>query len=376
MVITIILVFIFSTSNAQLKPKIEFTGDKVVVSNLDQEVFYTFLRYNNSQQDFNDLFPVRTEGSETNISGEYKTDANSIWFVPRFPFAQGVTYVSVFYTEQLAKNTNEVYLPAMDGTTLSLTFNLKPVSAVTPQVVSIFPSADILPENLLRFHILFSTPMTTGNIYKHVKLLDDQHQEVEKAFLIIDQEFWDEEMTHATLLLDPGRIKRGLRGNLDMKSPLLEGKKYTLVVSGGWKDGNGTKIIQEFKKEFICSAADRQVPDISTWKVTAPTSFNNFLLIQFPESLDATLLENSFRIKDNRGEVVSGRYSVSGNETAVTFQPEHSWNSGMYTLDINPKLEDLAGNNLNRLFDTDLKKDHPQNRVNTSLTFKVSEPVR
>jgi hypothetical protein len=39
---------------------------------------------------------------------------------------------------------------------------------------------------------------------------------------------------------------------------------------------------------------------------------------------------------------------------ACYFIPEQNWSAGSYTLRILSKLEDLAGNNLNKVFDRDI----------------------
>jgi hypothetical protein len=58
------------------------------------------------------------------MQGRYDVHATSISFTPRFPFARGVTYVATFYTEELTKNYNEVYLPEIRTGTLTLEFSL------------------------------------------------------------------------------------------------------------------------------------------------------------------------------------------------------------------------------------------------------------
>ncbi len=42
-------------------------------------------------------------------------------------------------------------------------------------------------------------------------------------------------------------------------------------------------------------------------------------------------------------------------ETGFLFTPEKPWETGLYKLQVESRLADLAGNNLNRLFDVDLQ---------------------
>jgi hypothetical protein len=68
------------------------------------------------------------------------------------------------------------------------------------------------------------------------------------------------------------------------------------------------------------------------------------------------LLKNAVRVVDNKGIVVNGVIEIEAKETIVHFIPSAAWSAGDYTLEIESRLEDLAGNNLNRLFDKDLTK--------------------
>ena len=68
------------------------------------------------------------------------------------------------------------------------------------------------------------------------------------------------------------------------------------------------------------------------------------------------LLKNAIRIVDNAGNVVNGVIEIEAKETILHFTPSAAWSAGDYTLEIESRLEDLAGNNLNRLFDKDLTK--------------------
>ena len=68
----------------------------------------------------------------------------------------------------------------------------------------------MLPENLLKFYVHFSAPMSRGNIYDYIRLLNADGKQVELPFLEIDEELWDDSLTRLTLFIDPGRIKRGV----------------------------------------------------------------------------------------------------------------------------------------------------------------------
>ena len=71
--------------------------------------------------------------------------------------------------------------------------------------------------------------MSFGDAYRHIRLLDEAGREVPRAFLQTAHELWDARRQRFTLILDPGRIKRGLRSNVEVGAPLREGGRYRLV---------------------------------------------------------------------------------------------------------------------------------------------------
>src|SRR5690606_3086695 len=166
-------------------------------------------------------------------------------FLPQFPFEPGVRYRATFTPagEKAITSTFEIPLAKHDPTTV---------------VKEIYPTADLLPENLLKFYLYFSAPMSGGHIYEHIHLTDDMSQPVELPFLEIDEELWNPEMTRLTLFLDPGRIKCGVKPLEDVGPALEKGKSYTLTVASAWLDATGTSMKKSFQKKFRVAASDRE----------------------------------------------------------------------------------------------------------------------
>ncbi len=371
--LSVMLTFFISSGSVAQNPLIEFLNGKVRAYNLNKEMLYFFVRYNRDQEDWQDVFPIRTKGASINITGTYSVGEAEVSFTPRFPWAGDVQYEAAFDLAQLAKNYNEVYLPPSSSNLLTLEFTLTSSNKITPGVVAIYPSADELPENQLKFHIAFNTPMTHGDVYKCVKLVNSNGVEVDKAFLIVDQEFWDQEMKMVTLLLDPGRIKRGLKANLQMGAPLKKGETYRLVVNPGWKNIDGVATTSACAKKFSCVEADRKALTISEWKIINPTIESGDLIIDCGENLNYILAIDAVRVSDERNNIIDGDIFVSAKESVIVFRPKQRWFNGNYTVQVNPLLEDLAGNNLNRLFDEDTHASASKSPV-TSRTFTVNIP--
>jgi len=164
-----------------------------------------------------------------------------------------------------------------------------------------------------------------------------------------------------TLWLDPGRIKRDLQPNLIMGAPLQKGSIYQVLLNNHWRDIDGDSLADDYQKEFLVGSRDSLSPDPGLWTIYELKSGSTQpLKIDLHESLDYVLLKNAIRIVDSKGSNVMGTLAPEDRETVLSFIPSVPWNKGEYTIEIESRLEDLAGNNLNRLFDKDLTKKNPR----------------
>lgn len=269
--------------------------------------------------------------------GAYEVTEKAVVFRPRFPLVPGVPYRVRFDTLE---------------TTITIP---KPATAATTHV-QVFPTADELPANQLKFYLDFSAPMSVGDVYRHIHLLDDAGHEVQRAFLQTAHELWDTRRQRFTLILDPGRIKRGLRANVESGAPLREGGRYRLVIDAAWPDGDGNPLSAPFEKAFRAVAADRKMPDYRAWHVTAPfATTSEPLRVHFDEPLDRALLEEMLVVRNAGGEPMAGEIEIAAAETEWTFRPRQPWIEGPYAIQVDTRLEDRAGNNLQRLFDEDVQ---------------------
>ena len=224
--------------------------------------------------------------------------------------------------------------------------------------MQIYPTAERLPSNLLRLYLVFDRPMSTGEARAHLRLLDEAGRTVERAFLQLDEELWDASGRRLTVLFDPGRIKRGLRANLESGPPLLEGRRYTLVVDGGWRDAGGRPLAAGVSKVFETIAPDRALPVVDEWTLETPAAGTQTpLVLRFPEVLDRALLSSAIAVVDSAGETVRGDIDVLPGEQTWTFTPARVWRQGTYSLRVSSELEDVAGNSLHRVFDAEVQGD-------------------
>lgn len=302
--------------------------------------------------------------------GTCEVNGETIQFTPRFPLVAGLNYrvrFNLTLFKEKSGHRSVVSSPAVIESTISL----PKIASSSTKVAQVYPSAAALPANQLKLYLYFSAPMSTGEAYDHLRLLDETGREVPRAFLRIDQELWDESRKRFTLLFDPGRVKRGLRSNLEEGAPLEAGKQYRLVIDRNWRDGEGNLLEADFGKSFRVVASDRKSPSPQNWQITAPVAGTTEpLKLSFDEPLDFVLLEQMIEVLDAAGRPVSGRIEIAGGEMQWRFTPYAPWQLGEYQIRPDSRLEDRAGNNLRRLYDVDLQAPAASLESNT-LRFNV-----
>jgi hypothetical protein len=303
------------------------------------------------------------------LLGAYRVEDGMLRFEPRFPLVPGVRYQVVFEPARLPTRA------ALKENRLEKEILLAKAKTEPTVVTQVFPTADRLPENQLKFYIHFSAPMSRGDSYKRIKLLDEKGKALDLPFLDLDQELWDSSAQRLTVFCDPGRIKRGLKPREEFGPVLEEGKSYTLVIERDLEDANGNRLKEAFKKTFKALAPDDKQPDPKTWKVQAPTAGTRTpLVVTLPKSMDNALLERLLWVTDDHGRKPAGTVAVTEKETVWQFTPEKAWEAGTYQLVADTRLEDLAGNSIARPFEVDVF--HPVQREVKSETVKVLFDVK
>ena len=304
--------------------------------------------------DLPSILAVYTGGAnEPPVLGTYSIEQDVLVFRPRFPLVPGVAYHAV------------LKLPGRPP--LETVFTQPRNDSITPtRVEHIYPSASVLPSNALRLYVYFSAPMSRGEAWKRIHLVDERGNIDPLAFLVAE-ELWDSEYRRLTVFFDPGRIKRGLVPNLEFGSPIVEGKRYTLVIDREFLDGSGIPLGEGVRKNFSGAAAERSPIDPKQWHFNSPKPGTaESLDVEFPRPLDYGLLQRCLKIVG-----VSGTVSIDRDETRWRFTPDQAWKPGDYALSVNLALEDLAGNRIDRPFDADTSKDRPE----TQLTNTISLPI-
>jgi hypothetical protein len=320
--------------------------------------------------------------------GSYRVVNDIIRFEPRFALEPGMSYTAEFdpvrlhdIAQVLTQSGGVAFGKPRSTTKLIAHYSLakKPAQSTT-QVAEIYPSRDLLPENLLRFYIIFSAPMSRGEAYRRITLLDEATGKIVDApFLELDEELWSPDGTRFTLVFDPGRIKRGLKPREEVGPVLEAGKSYSLVIDRRWIDASGNLLKTGFRKAFRVGPPDETSPDPKTWTVHSPgAGSRDPLEVRFPEPLDRALLDRLIWVENTDAKVVTGQVSVAAAETCWRFTPTSSWREGGYRLVVGTELEDLAGNSVSRPFEVDAASPISK-RVTTKtveLPFRIGARAR
>jgi hypothetical protein len=276
------------------------------------------------------------------ILGSYERDDGAIVFTPRFAPAPSLRLRAVFRPPG-----GEPVIAWFGGVP-------RPARAPSTRVLSVTPSADIWPENVLRFYVTFSAPMRLGVAWDHIRMLDGEGRPMGGMFVEIDQELWDPEGRRLTVLFDPARIKRGLVDHVNEGPPLSAGARCRLEIDAFWRDAAGDLLAEPFSKTIQVAPPLRAPIDPAAWRLTAPGQAAAPLIVDFPAPLDAALALRALTVLKG-DEAVPGEARLEAGETRFVFQPQRGWTAGRHRLTADPVLEDIAGNRIGRPFDIDRK---------------------
>ena len=304
----------------------------------------------------------KSDNYETNpIHGNHKEVDSFLIFKPFYPFEKRIQYVVRIRDD----NSNSNY------SFTSFQIGIKEIDEEA-KVLNIFPSASQLPENLLRFYIYFNTPMKKGQALKYIKLIDRNGNVDNHAFMGFKQELWSSDGTRLTLLFDPGRIKRGVSGNMSSGPALIEGNHYKLSISGEWQDVNGQQLTSNTTKEFLVDKGYRHKIKTSDWRLEIPNlNSRDTLILNFNRIMDHALIQSMITLKNIENNDIEGFWEILENEQQIRFISERKWQKGNYQIIIDSRLEDVAGNNLQNLLDHNKTDVNNSNSAHQIIRFEL-----
>jgi len=203
--------------------------------------------------------------------------------------------------------------------------------------------------------VCFSGPMERGRAREQITLLGPDGRPAPDALYSPPIELWDRSMTHLTILLDPGRIKRWVGPNRALGPPLKAGQEYTLAVGSGMVDSSGRRL-ESFYKSFLVTEAVREPITVDQWRILPPAAKTRQPLeLLFPKPLDWALLRQSITVASKGSQQIDGCVDIDQGERRWNFVPKSRWASGPHCIRVAPGLEDVCGNSLRGAFDRPLR---------------------
>ena len=130
------------------------------------------------------------------------------------------------------------------------------------------------------------------------------------------------------------------------------------MIGEGFRDAEGNPLREPFERRYEVDGDLRTRVNPRDWERRLPAAGTaDPLHVRFGRPLDHALLQHCLEVMDDAGRRVRGQPEVGPAERSWAFTPAAPWPGGDYRLAIDPRLEDLAGNSLARLFDRDLEDD-------------------
>ena len=261
------------------------------------------------------FFSITVDGADRPVLGSYKREKELLVFRPRFLPDPNISYEVTFSSKELTS-----FVPDFSPTKES-TWRVKFVQDLVDKAVveTIFPQGEDLPSNILRFYIQFSAAMGLENPYDFIHIEDSNGNRLDGPFVEFENGLWSGDRTRLTLLLHPGRIKRGVGPNLTQGEIFKIGKSYQLIISGEWQSGNGQKLQSTFQKEFSIVDAIRTTIEIEKWVPNSPLSKSTqLLIIQTDREIDYALSQRLVTVFDSSKNRIAGKTWFDSRETNCT----------------------------------------------------------
>jgi hypothetical protein len=219
---------------------------------------------------------------------------------------------------------------------------------MTEITIRISPEAEVLPANTLRFYIHFPRPAEAHFDRDQLRLLNEEEQVARDPFLVLSQELWSPDGCRLTVLMEPGRIKRGLGADPTHKPALVVGRTYNLAI---------TALGQTVRRTFRVSDPVLEGVDETRWRLVSPAVGSlDPVVVYFDRVMDAALCEDEIGVLTVSGEVVQTSVSLAPDGTTAQIVPSHPWNVGEHRLVLSERLEDVCGNRLGEALDHDLSR--------------------
>lgn len=273
--------------------------------------------------------------------GSFATEPDCLVFRPRHRPAAGMVLVARYL--------------AAGREPLLLRHEFDPPPGQT-RVIAVHPAATEIPENLLRFYVVFSAPMSIKGIAEQVRLRDGRGREIPGAFVSIPDGLWDPEIRRLTLIVHPGRVKSGIAVG-EVEGRVLEaGREVTLEIDGAARDSFGANLGETYRQTFRVGPAQSAALAASGLRLEIrDEGEKDPLVIDFPVVVDFALAAAALAV-ESQGREIAGLFELAAGDRQLLFYPREPWQRGReHILKIGEIFEDVAGNRFGRAFEGNLE---------------------
>lgn len=273
-----------------------------------------------------------TDATASMVTGTYYLSGDSLRFTPDEPFRKGKQY----YVKAVVQDWEPV----------ELSFSIAVRATAPTRVTQVYPTTDQIPENLHRFHVHFSAPVQQSNLAQHLRLEDSTGVPIADVFDNPKMQTWSADGLRLTLRLDEQDTSREALAQADpQRIRLKRGKSMRLVVANTLMDSNGKPLSKAYFKSFQVVQPDTRRPKPHRWKMELPEGGSmDPLIIQLDEPYDHHQLMETMRIRNWSGNgFLKSVKADAGGMTLYVYAKEPWW-PGVYYLQLDATLRDLAGN--------------------------------
>jgi hypothetical protein len=224
--------------------------------------------------------------------------------------------------------------------------------------IQVFPSADVLPENLLRFHLRFSSVPEVFDVNKDLRLVDGSaaaKTAVAHPFLDLSEGLWSANGLTLTVLLHPGRIKSGLASYEALGAPIQNTRRYELQMRVNAVLGEVVAANCEWftLRRFSVTQAFTHSIDANAFVVTPPSAGTRSpLVIELGHIADRLAVENFLAVTDDEDVIIPTDVDTSDSETTIQIRPQTTWSAGTYAIHFGSEFEDISGNRFGAPFES------------------------
>ena len=188
------------------------------------------------------------------MAGELEIERDGVCFTPRFPFVAGTTYV---VRRRRAERDAPASRPGDAGATGPGGGDLPDRRDTAAQ-----PAQALRP-------LLLSDERGLASRAVSMRRADGGGR-LEGVLLPMEPELWDRDRTRLTMLLDPGRIKRGLVAHDEAGYPLTEGGAVVVAIERSCRDAAGRPLLTGAERRYDVGAPVRAKVDPGAWRITPP----------------------------------------------------------------------------------------------------------